>query len=391
MPTLFELSNLALETPAYRQEIVRAAFGDIMPECDNRLVSRLNDNDKMLQHCLNHFGNINFSLSHYLAVAAQQYRIVEKIKQKLFPNSPNPIKFLDFACGYGRLMRLMSLRTDPKTLWASDIQTDALDYVVASFGVNGVYSHADPEQFSFTEKFDFIWVASLFSHLPDHLFKAWLDRLSALLSPTGVLCFSVHDANLLPKTVALPDSGLYFNGQSEDACLDGSIYGTTYVSEAYVARQIGQLCGSTFDFKRIPKGLANEQDLYIAARSQTRDLSALNSIRHGTWGFVDKAFAEKDRLYLFGWAGSIDDGFVDHIEVRLNTDTHVCRANLPREDVVDVLKDKRLLRSGWEIHLSLAPAPATNFVAVTVVSTQNERALIYLGFVDNGRFSTLKN
>jgi alkanesulfonate monooxygenase SsuD/methylene tetrahydromethanopterin reductase-like flavin-dependent oxidoreductase (luciferase family) len=42
-------------------------------------------------------------------------------------------------------------------------------------------------------KFDFIWVASLFSHLSGPLFDAWLAKLSDSLSPRAVLCFSVHD------------------------------------------------------------------------------------------------------------------------------------------------------------------------------------------------------
>lgn len=389
MSSLFELANEALDTPFYRHEIIVAAFGFSSRELEAKLISRLNANDQMLHHCLDHFGNINFSLSHYLAVATQQYRAVEKIKQALFSEKSQEIKLLDFACGYGRLQRLMSLQVDPELLWASDINHSALAYVVNSFGVNGIDSYPEPERFLTSEKFDVIWVASLFSHLPRHLFEAWLKRLASCLTPAGVLCFSVHDECLLPDSISLADTGLYFIEQSEDSSLDVEIYGTTYVSENFIANAISQLDASAYHYHRIPKGLANEQDLYVVARHQMRDLSAIKNIRYGAWGFVDKVIAEPDgQLYLYGWAASIDDGAIDHIEVKLNKQIHTCHAKLLRQDVVDVLKDARLLYSGWDISLELSPAPQTNFVAVTVVSMQGERSLIYLGFVTEGRFQS---
>ncbi|MEO8000831.1 MAG: class I SAM-dependent methyltransferase [Arenimonas sp.] len=387
MSSLFELANQALETPDFRREILASAFGEFTPEQEQRYLSRLHDNDRMLHHCLNHFGNINFSLSHYLAVTIQQYRIVEKIKNALFPKNPDAISMLDFACGYGRLQRLMSIKIDPELLWVSEINDTALAYVVKTFGVNGLDSCADPDRFSTTEKFDVIWVASLFSHLPRHLFNAWLERLASLLKPTGVLCFSVHDEKLLPSTTIMPDSGFYYIEQSEDANLDVSIYGTTYVSESFVAGAITALDDSAFGYHCIPKGLANEQDLYIVARHRLRDLSPLKNIRHGAWGFVDKVYFEPDgEFYLYGWAASIDDGVVDHVEIMIGDDVHCCPANLLRSDVVEVLKDPRLLNSGWEIRLRLAPAEH-HFAAVTVVSKRGERSLVYAGFITEGRFS----
>jgi len=314
--------------------------------------------------------------------------MLEKIKNALFPDSPDTLKLLDFACGYGRLQRLMSLKTDPELLWVSEINGTALSYVVNTFGVNGLVSFAEPERFATSEKFDLIWVASLFSHLPRHLFNAWLERLSSFLTPSGVLCFSVHDERMLSDAISLPESGFYYVEQSEDANLDVSIYGTTYVSEGFVADAVAAIDDSAFACHRIAKGLANEQDLYIVARRRLHDLSSLENIRHGAWGFVDKVYFEPDgEFYLYGWAASIDDGLVDHVEVRVGDDFHQCFANLPRMDVVEVLKDPRLLNSGWEISLKLDPAEQ-HFVAVSVVSKRRERSLVYAGWISEGRFST---
>jgi 2-polyprenyl-3-methyl-5-hydroxy-6-metoxy-1,4-benzoquinol methylase len=391
MPHLFELANQALGTSAYRKEIISAAFGKHSPELEARLQSLLHPDDRMLHHCLDHFENINFSLSHYLGVATQQYRVVESIKTALFPTKERALKFLDFACGYGRLQRLMCLQESPALLWASDINSAALHYVVSTFGVNGIASIAEPARFNSTEKFEMIWVASLFSHLPQHLCEAWLERLSQCLTPNGVLCFSVHDECLLPETFSMSSSGFYYLAQSEDSTLDTSIYGTAYVSEHYVADAVKKMSVANFNYHRIPKGLANEQDLYVVARQDQHTLALLKDIRYGVWGFVDKVFAESDQLYLYGWAASIDDGLIAHIEIKLNGHIHICSTTLQRADVVAVLQDPRFLHSGWEISLPLAYAPNTNFVAVTVVSLRGERSLIYLGFIEEGRFFSEKS
>lgn len=383
MATLLESANQALETKEYRHEILNAAFGRISPELDSKLISCIPDEDQMLRHCLDHYGQVNPAVSQYLAVAIQQYETVRQLQKILFSEDEQSMAFLDFACGYGRLQRLFSLQVDIKTVWASDIQEDAMTYVTKSFGVNGIDSYADPDLFRTDKKFDFIWVASLFSHLPSHLFQAWLERLSSLLTPTGVLCFSVHDQCLVPDSVTFPDTGLYYVEYSENPDLDVSIYGTTFVSEAFVAAAGAKVSGPQLIYRRIPKCLANHQDVYVFTRG-VRDLSRLGAFRNGAWGSVDNATINLNgELYISGWAASLDDGDIDSVEVKLNGQVHICKANIMRKDVVDVLNDPRMLMSGWETHLPLLPLPADNFVVVTVVSMRGERAMIYLGFIQS--------
>ena len=66
----------------------------------------------------------------------------------------------------------LGLIVAPGRIWASDLQTDAVDFVRDTFGVQALASHADPARFAPERRFDFIWVASLFSHLPESLFHA---------------------------------------------------------------------------------------------------------------------------------------------------------------------------------------------------------------------------
>ena len=75
---------------------------------------------------------------------------------------------------FAGLLRLLPALVPPAQTWASDIQAPAVAFVERSFGVQGLLSSADPEQFAPAQRFDVIWVASLFSHLPQPLFQAWL-------------------------------------------------------------------------------------------------------------------------------------------------------------------------------------------------------------------------
>src|SRR5436190_2170210 len=198
------------------------------------LNTRIHPNDQMLQHSLRHFREVNRSVSQYFNVALQQHNAAQQVL-RLILGAPNAThRLLDFACGYGRLLRFLTLSIPPKQIWASEIQRDAVDFAAAQFGVHGILSDFDPRQFEPRKQFDFVWVASLFSHLPRRLFDGWLARLTSILSPAGILCFSVHDECLLPPHIPMPADGIHFISSSENADLDASAYGTTFVSEAFV-------------------------------------------------------------------------------------------------------------------------------------------------------------
>ena len=229
-------------------------------------------------------------------------------------------------------------------------------------------------------RFDFIWVASLFSHLPRELFHGWLARLVSLTTPEGIVCLSVHDECLLPAHIPMPADGIHFIASSENAELDGNAYGTTFVSEAFVRNAIAAVCGTGHPCFRVRRALANEQDLYVVPHARSRDLSALDGFRKGAWGWVDECrVSGSGELYLRGWAASVDDGPLDSIEILVDGALHRCPTGLPREDVRTVLNDPRLGTTGWEFRHDLGPGPANAFVEVTARSRVGEMALLYAG------------
>ncbi len=345
-----------------------------------RLSLRIHPDDQMLLHSLRHHRDANAAVSQYYNVALQQYTAARQILDLLLPAAQGPVAVLDFACGFGRLLRFLSCCERELTLSASEIQPEALRFVADEFGVDTLPSAMQPESFDPGRRFDFIWVASLFSHLPEGLFHRWLRRLHGLLTPRGVLCFSVHDEALVPAGQTLPPNGLLFRPDSENPDLDREAYGTTYVSEAFVRVAIAGAAGPAAAMHRIRKGLAHEQDVYVLAAAEHTDLSALDGFRRGPWGWVDERGVDAGRLRLRGWAASIDDGPLGQVQIRVDDHAAACRTSLARPDVAQVFADPRLGHAGWLFEHELPATGRQPWVEVLAHDDRGASALLYAGW-----------
>lgn len=363
--------------PAFREAIWRHCRYRRASASLAELSTRVHPQDQMLRHSLR-FWDVNRSVSQYYNVALQQHHAAQQVMRALFGEPRADFAVLDFACGYGRALRFLTLSVPRARVWASEIQRDAVDFVERELGVHGIASDADPARFQPGRRFDFIWVASLFSHLPRRLFHAWLARLLAVLEPGGALCFSVHDECLLPAGGAMPAEGIHFVPASENEDLDTSAYGTTFVNEAFVRAAIAEASSTRHPYFRIARGLANEQDLYVVPRDRGLSLDALSSFRKGPWGWVDQWSVSPGReLHLAGWAGSLDDGALPSVEIRVAGKVHDCPCGLARPDVARVLGDPRLAATGWEFRRALPEHPV--LVEVSAPSRRGEAALVYAG------------
>ncbi len=336
----------------------------------------------MLLHSLGHHQNSDVALSQYYAISLQQFYAAHQIIKKFFDPSDPSLKILDFACGYGRLLRLLTTQIPARQIWASEIQADAVAYVVEKFGVHGIQSIANPEEFLPENQFDFIWVASLFSHLPEPLFHGWLQKLTSLLTPRGVLCFSIRDQALLSLDKTMPESGILYFGISETTPLADEIYGTTYVSEDFVKASIERATARTHRYCRLPKSLAHEQDLYVVARNGDTSLEQLSNFRRGAWGWADVCtLSNAGLLHLEGWAASLDDGVLDDVIVLIDGNSIRCVTGLPRADVAAVFRDPRLNNAGWTLTHALGDSRQEVRICIEARSRAGERALLFSGEV----------
>ncbi|ERT03527.1 hypothetical protein M595_6535, partial [Lyngbya aestuarii BL J] len=114
----------------------------------------------------------------------------------------------------------------------------AVQFQQESFGVNGIISTVNPTDYSVNQKFDCILACSFFSHLPEKTFTLWMKTLYNLITPAGILMFSVHDRDLLPPDSKIKSDELLFIPQSESQSLDVYEYGTSYVGEEFVTQAV---------------------------------------------------------------------------------------------------------------------------------------------------------
>jgi SAM-dependent methyltransferase len=271
-------------------------------------------------------------------------------------------RLLDFASGYGRVTRFLLRQLPAERIGVADIYAAGVRFQEQRFGVRGIVSTVRPEDLDAgAGAYDAILVTSLFTHLPEERFVAWLRVLMGLLAPGGVLAFSVHDQALLPLGAQLPAGGILFQEISESGSLATHDYGSTWVSEAFVhgalarARSGGEVPAGSLH--RLPGGLCNYQDLYIAVPEAGADFSRLR-YRGEPRLFVERcAVVKAGLLELRGWAGMVGSGSVAAVEVLL--DDHLLArlaVEHDRPEVAALLGDLRLVRSGWAGACQLPPA-----------------------------------
>ncbi|MGA9383310.1 MAG: class I SAM-dependent methyltransferase, partial [Phormidium sp.] len=207
--------------------IVKAFVLDQIASPDDFNVS-INAEDEMFLYLQNAFhGNRNRALVEYFMSGKEVLSRVTSIINWKFQAFANVNSFLDFACGYGRMTRYLVQEMPPEKIWVSDIYAEAVEYQKLQFGVNGIVSVTNPEDYPVERKYDCILVFSLFSHLPEKTFVPWLKKLYSMLSPNGILMFTVHDVTLMPQEQIMPESGICFAPMSESRSLNTEEYGST--------------------------------------------------------------------------------------------------------------------------------------------------------------------
>lgn len=326
--------------------------------------TELHPSCQMLAHSLRAHQDASLSVSQYFGIALQQYHTAAEVIRRLERRCPAP-RILDFACGYGRLLNLLIHNVPAERIWASEIQPDAVSFAVEKFGVHGLQSCERPEDFDPGRKFDLIWVASLFSHLPPGLFQRWLGRLAGLLSPQGVMLFTVHDQALLPGDMRMPDSGVLFIEGSENADLSTDIYGTTFVTEDYVLAAVSETLGERHSCMRLPRLINYEQDAYLIGGSPERDLTEFADVPRGLRGWLDERSINEDgTLHLAGWSASMDHDKPVRIEISLDGRPQPVTTGEPRPRVAEALGKPGLSHCGWSAEISLPRDRAETYLRI---------------------------
>ena len=300
-------------------------------------------------------------------------------------------RVLDFASGYGRVVRFLLRDLPPERIWVADLYEEAVAFQRQRFGVHGLASAVRPEDFSGgagEERFDAILVTSLFTHLPEERFVGWLRRLLERLAPGGMLLFSVHDEAVLTPGQEMPAGGIRFEDWSESASLDPSDYGSTWVTESFVRSALARaLPGVPLAVRRLPRALIHFQDLYAAvpqAPGETVDFSTL-AFRGEPQVHVETcAFPDPGRLEMAGWAAARGVTRIREIELRLDGATLAAApVDGDRPDVAAHFGDAGL-RPGWRIAVQLPPGTSRSrsLLALYAVDDRGAARLVDAGSIE---------
>ena len=160
--------------------------------------------------------------------------LLEAVDQPLLKTT----SMLEFASGHGRFTRHLA-KVLPGRVTCSDVLTDAVDFAREHFGVKGFYSDMRPERVSFPERYDLVFVLSLFTHLPVEGWRPWLQALAGAVKPGGLLLLSFHNEPAAAEFgVEFDETGIFFQADSESSALEGAQYGTTLTTRSVVEREV---------------------------------------------------------------------------------------------------------------------------------------------------------
>lgn len=174
---------------------------------------------------------------------------------------------LEFASGHGRFTRHLVKALGAERVVVSDVVPGAVEFLQGTFEVDGFMSASVPEQVQWPQRYDLVFVLSLFSHLPRSTWSRWLKALYEAVAPGGLLVFSTHGTKAAAfDSVVLSDEGFFFTPSSESNAIDAYEYGTTFTSEAFVLQAIAETLGADCLVHKAPVHFWNHQDAYVLRR-----------------------------------------------------------------------------------------------------------------------------
>lgn len=215
-----------------------------------------------------HNNSLEVAYKAYLTTGWNGRNIIDKLITAKYQRWNNISNILDFASGFGRISRHLISEVGKENIWVSDIKKESVDWQKKHLEVKGILSEEDPNDFKPPVLFDIIFVGSLFTHLPERLFKDWLKRLTELLTDNGTLIISTFDINVHGKEYATEFKYLEMSEDKLFNSLPSSIkgddtYGITYTTPEYINLLLHELGIEQDQFQRHPLAFGKIQDIYF--------------------------------------------------------------------------------------------------------------------------------
>lgn len=309
----------------------------------------------------------------YMRTGFGTYIQIREILRRLGRDLSTTEAMLDFAAGYGRVVRFLLRDLPPERITVADIYRKAVAFQVDRLGVAGVVSRADPAELELPRSFDLITSISLFSHLPAELFRRWLERLTASLSETGLFLFTTQAPELL-ETACGKD--YTFVPESESDSLPSSIYGSTFVSRDFVESLIAEVAPNHRLLAFLPRTLNEHQDVYVLG-PQTEVEIAFEDLTLPQ-AYLDALQREGDEVRFMGWGLSTSDEMPAHSVRAFVDDSLVCegRTGVERHDVAEMF-GAGTRRSGFDLSFTWREEMSRGVFSAEVVDHRGLRSRLF--------------
>jgi SAM-dependent methyltransferase len=110
----------------------------------------------------------------------------------------DPGRILDFACGHGRVLRMIRAEWSRADITAVDVDASGAEFCARTFGATAVVANSDtPADTPLDGQFDLIWCGSLLTHVDYPRWNDFLDLFKNALAREGVLVFTTHGDRFL--------------------------------------------------------------------------------------------------------------------------------------------------------------------------------------------------
>jgi SAM-dependent methyltransferase len=100
-------------------------------------------------------------------------------------------RWLDFGCGYGRVLRFLLERVPPERVSASDVTAEGVEFCRAEFGVTALRSRSELAAVQLGS-FDFVYAISVITHLDERNSVDFLRLLGDSLTEGGIALLTTH-------------------------------------------------------------------------------------------------------------------------------------------------------------------------------------------------------
>ena len=100
-------------------------------------------------------------------------------------------RWLDYGCGYGRVLRYLLMRVDASRVWATAVLPEAVRFCEREFGVHPLLSVDELPELG-AGRFDFVYAISVITHLNPAASVEFLRLMGNTVSDDGVVLFTTQ-------------------------------------------------------------------------------------------------------------------------------------------------------------------------------------------------------